>query len=56
VIGVSMLERTQLEALLAAHRDEFVATCKAHERADDREAREALDQFEDETLAKETAA
>lgn len=51
VIGVSMLERLQLEALLVAHRLEFISTCVAHEHADERQAREALVQFEDEALA-----
>lgn len=54
MIAVQQLERLQLEALLVAHRLEFVDTCIEHERADQRQAQAALDQFEDETLEKAT--
>lgn len=52
MIAVDQLERPQLEALLVAHRLEFVDTCIAHERADQRQAQQALDHFEAETLQK----
>lgn len=49
---VTTLAREQLETLVAAHRNEFISTCVAHERADEEQAREALDDFEATALKK----